>query len=126
MVLVDGGGGDKVEGGEAAVQLGVVLQAAVRGTAKQEKKRFFLFFLSSRVLSLSACTIPHGPFRRGGGDPQRFFATWRRGFWFPSFPSGGLDYGLQTSLSRFDFPISYSFFFLGGGEMICLIFSPEG
>ncbi len=125
MVLVDGGGGDKVEGGEAAVQLGVVLQAAVRGTAKQEKKKVFLFFLSSRVLSLLPAPSHMAPFG-GGRDPQRFFATWRRGFWFPSFPSGGLDYGLQTSLSRFDFPISYSFFFLGGGEMICLIFSPEG
>ena len=49
MVLVDGGGGDKVEGGEAAVQLGVVLQAAVRGTAKQEKKRVFLFLPAAVV-----------------------------------------------------------------------------
>ncbi len=89
MVLVDGGGGDKVEGGEAAVQLGVVLQAAVRGTEKQEKKGVFLFFLSSRVLSLSACTIPHGPFRRGGGGTLN--ASLRPGggvFGFPVFHLG--------------------------------------
>ncbi len=38
-----------------------------------------LIFVSFWVLfSPFASTIPHGPFR-GGGDPWRIIATWRRG-----------------------------------------------